>query len=92
MTLGRDGSELEISVEDWGIGISENDQEQIFSPFTQIDNSSTREQGGAGLGLAVVKHFVEAHGGQVKIRSSAGEGSRFSLWLPVVKQDEIEAD
>ncbi len=76
---------LEISVEDWGIGISETEQDQIFSPFTQIDNSSTREQGGAGLGLAVVKHFVEAHGGQVKIRSSAGEGSRFSLWLPMIE-------
>lgn len=77
---------LEISVEDWGIGISENEQDQIFAPFGQIDNSSTREQGGAGLGLAVVKHFVEAHGGQVKIRSRAGEGSRFSLWLPMIKE------
>jgi signal transduction histidine kinase len=79
---------LEISVEDWGIGISEIEQDQIFAPFSQIDNSSTREQGGAGLGLAVVKHFVEAHGGQVKIQSRAGEGSQFSLWLPMIKEEE----
>ncbi len=77
---------LEIAVEDWGIGINEKEQGQIFSPFAQLDNSSTREQGGAGLGLAVVKHFVEAHGGQVKVKSRLGEGSKFTVLIPIIQR------
>lgn len=75
---------LEISVEDFGIGIADGDQNEIFLPFSQLDNSSTREHGGSGLGLAVVKHYVEAQGGQVTVRSRIGEGSRFSIRIPIV--------
>ena len=78
---------LEISIEDFGIGIAPGDQLSIFTPFEQIDNSSTREHGGAGLGLAVVKHFVEAHGGHVRIASKLGEGSKFTIQLPVNARD-----
>ncbi|MDD5305713.1 MAG: ATP-binding protein [Deltaproteobacteria bacterium] len=76
---------LEINVEDHGIGVPDADQERIFAPFTQADNSSTREHGGAGLGLAIVKHYVEAHGGRVHVRSHVNEGSAFSIRLPVVR-------
>jgi two-component system, NarL family, sensor histidine kinase BarA len=76
---------LEINVEDHGIGVPDADKERIFSPFTQADNSSTREHGGAGLGLAIVKHYVEAHGGRVHVRSHVNEGSTFSVRLPVVR-------
>jgi len=75
---------LEISVEDFGAGIADGDQNEIFLPFVQLDNSSTREHGGSGLGLAVVKHYVEAHGGQVHVQSRVGEGSRFALHVPIV--------
>ena len=76
--------QLEISIQDFGEGIDKNDQEMIFSPFTQLDDSTTREHGGSGLGLAVVKQFVEAHGGTVGITSSLGEGSDFTIRLPVI--------
>ncbi|MCK9459246.1 MAG: ATP-binding protein [Proteobacteria bacterium] len=75
---------LEIRVEDFGIGIADGEQERVFAPFTQIDNSSTREHGGAGLGLAIVKHYVEAHGGRVLVRSRQDEGSAFTIRLPWV--------
>ncbi len=75
---------LEISVEDFGVGIAQADLSQIFAPFTQIDESSTREHGGAGLGLAIVKHYVEAHGGRVHVKSQPEKGSRFSIRLPLL--------
>jgi signal transduction histidine kinase len=75
---------LEICIEDFGIGIADDDQDQIFAPFTQIDNSSTREHGGAGLGLAIVKHYVEAHGGRVVVRSRQDQGSAFTVRLPLL--------
>lgn len=78
---------LEISVEDFGTGIADGNQHEIFLPFVQLDNSSTREHGGSGLGLAVVKHYVEAHGGQVHVESRLGEGSRFALRIPIVDRD-----
>ncbi len=79
--------QLEIFIEDYGIGIAEGDQGEIWAPFAQLDNSSTREHGGAGLGLAVVKHYVEAHGGQVLVNSNPGEGSKFMIRIPVVDRD-----
>jgi two-component system sensor histidine kinase BarA len=79
--------QLEISVQDFGEGIEKSQQEAIFSPFTQLDDSSTREHGGAGLGLAVVKQFVEAHGGTVTVSSNPGEGSRFTVRLPVIREE-----
>ncbi len=78
--------QLEISVQDFGEGIDKANQEMIFSPFTQLDDSSTREHGGSGLGLAVVKQFVEAHGGTVGIASNLGEGSNFTLRIPVISE------
>ena len=78
---------LEIAVEDFGPGIEDADQASIFNPFKQLDESSTREHGGAGLGLAIVKHYVEAHGGRVVVASSVGEGSRFSIRLPLTERE-----
>ena len=78
---------VEISIEDYGIGIAEGDVDNVFTPFTQLDNSSTREYGGAGLGLALVKHYTEAHGGNVKLQSRLNEGSVFSIRIPIGEQD-----
>lgn len=74
---------LEISVQDFGAGIPGEDLGRVFDPFTQVDDSSTREHGGAGLGLTIVKHYIEAHGGHVTVTSAPGEGSRFAIRLPI---------
>ena len=77
---------LEISVQDFGEGISDEDQTVIFEPFTQLDDSTTREHGGAGLGLALVKQFVSAHNGKVEVHSTRNEGSRFVMRIPALTE------
>jgi two-component system sensor histidine kinase BarA len=74
---------LAIHVTDTGIGIAEDHLPRVFDVFYQVDGSSTREYGGAGLGLAIVRSFAEAHGGEVRVRSEPGRGSTFSLHLPL---------
>jgi two-component system cell cycle sensor histidine kinase PleC len=74
---------LEISVTDSGIGISPDGLEQLFKPFTQIDSGLARKFEGTGLGLAMVKVLVELHGGTVAVASAVGEGSCFTVWLPL---------
>jgi len=69
-------------VEDTGIGIPQNQLDNVFRSFFQVDSSSTREFGGAGLGLAIVKGFVEGHGGLVRVISDSNQGSRFTVVLP----------
>ncbi|MEW6431275.1 MAG: ATP-binding protein [Myxococcota bacterium] len=72
-----------IIIEDSGVGIAADQFDKIFQSFYQVDSSSTREYGGAGIGLAIVKSFVEGHGGVVRVASEVGHGSRFTLILPV---------
>src|SRR5205823_6117158 len=74
---------LKISVTDSGIGISPDDLERLFRPFSQIDSGLARKFEGTGLGLAMVKLLAELHGGAVAVESAVGEGSRFTIWLPL---------
>jgi signal transduction histidine kinase len=74
---------LDISVEDTGEGISAKDLPNVFERFYRVDKSRARATGGAGLGLAIAKSLVEAHGGKIEVRSEEGKGSRFSFTLPV---------
>ncbi len=74
---------LEISVSDNGIGLSPEGLEQLFKPFSQIDSGLARKFEGTGLGLTMVKALAELHGGTVAVASAAGEGSCFTVWLPV---------
>jgi CheY-like chemotaxis protein len=74
---------LKISVTDSGIGISPEGLEQLFKPFSQIDSGLARKFEGTGLGLAMVKLLAELHGGVVAVESAVGEGSCFTVWLPV---------
>ncbi len=72
----------ELSVEDTGPGIPEEEQERVFERFYRVDRARDRATGGTGLGLSIVKHTAEAHGGSVTLRSSLGEGSTFTVFLP----------
>lgn len=72
-----------ISVEDQGVGIDPAEHEAIFERFYQSDRSLTRQTGGVGLGLSIVKHLVELHGGRVQVVSEPGIGATFRVLLPV---------
>jgi signal transduction histidine kinase len=72
-----------LQVADTGIGIPPDQHERIFDRFYQVDGSSSRRYGGMGLGLALVKEVVEAHGGTVRVESAENEGSTFTMTLPV---------
>ncbi|MCX7807564.1 MAG: ATP-binding protein [Deltaproteobacteria bacterium] len=78
---------LEISVTDTGIGIDPAHQERIFEPFFQVDASASRSQGGTGIGLALVKSLVEAHGGRIRVESKVGQGSTFFVTLPLDEEE-----
>jgi signal transduction histidine kinase len=77
------GAFVEVSVRDHGLGIPQQQREKIFTKFFRVDSSDTRRIGGTGLGLALCRDIVEAHGGQIDFESVEGEGSTFSLRLPI---------
>lgn len=72
-----------IRVQDWGCGIPKEHLPRLFERFYRVDKARSRKQGGTGLGLAIVKHIVQAHGGEVLVHSTPGQGSTFSIHLPV---------
>jgi signal transduction histidine kinase len=74
---------IEISVKDSGIGISEKDMPYIFERFYRADKSRTRASGGMGIGLAITKAIVEAHSGNISVKSAEGSGSDFKITIPV---------
>lgn len=81
------GGEVAISVSDDGIGIPREEHRRIFEKFYRVGRSETQGRRGSGVGLALVRHIADAHGGRVTVESQPGEGSRFTMWLPVVKSE-----
>jgi signal transduction histidine kinase len=73
---------IEVEVTDRGSGIPPSELDLIFEPFHQVDSGATRATGGFGIGLSLVRHFVEAHGGVVSVRSTEGEGTTFTVRVP----------
>jgi two-component system sensor histidine kinase SenX3 len=73
---------VEVAVTDRGIGIAQKDQERVFERFYRVDKARSRATGGTGLGLAIVKHVAANHGGEVRLWSSAGVGSTFTVRIP----------
>lgn len=73
-----------VVVKDHGIGIAEDSLHKIFEPFYRTDESRTRATGGYGLGLALTKSIIEAHGGTIHAESREGEGTAITIWLPIV--------
>jgi len=81
----RDGARVRVSMTDRGIGIPRSEQKKIFEKFYRGEDSLVHETKGSGLGLALVRHIMDAHGGEVEVESAPGKGSTFTLVLPVEK-------
>lgn len=81
--LARAGEHLEIRVQDHGAGISAEHIPRLFERFYRVDKARSRKLGGTGLGLAIVKHIVQAHKGRVEVESTLGEGSTFTISIPI---------
>ena len=86
ISLRRRDDLVEIAIKDQGIGIPENELQRIFERFYRVDPARSRETGGTGLGLSIVKHIVANHGGDVLVWSAKGEGSTFTVRLPIIKR------
>ncbi|NQW16514.1 MAG: GAF domain-containing protein [Chloroflexi bacterium] len=87
----EDGTRLYIEVEDHGIGISEADRKQLFTPFFRADNPDTRSVPGTGLGLVITAGIVESHGGQISVTSERSSGTTISFYVPLsIDSDEID--
>jgi signal transduction histidine kinase/CheY-like chemotaxis protein len=93
MALRRDGDKVEMRVTDTGEGIAADFLPSMFEPFRQADASTTRQHGGLGLGLSIVRHLVEAHGGVVSAHSGgAGQGATFVARLPIAPPSAEHAE
>jgi signal transduction histidine kinase len=79
----EDEAHWALEVQDTGIGIAEETQKYIFEPFRRADETTRREFGGVGLGLAIVQQLVTAMAGTIKLQSKVGEGSKFTIVLPL---------
>jgi len=78
-----DGGYAILSIEDHGYGIAEKEKEKIFESFYRIDDPQMKSAGGAGLGLSLVKHTMDAHHGKIEVESEVGKGSIFALYFPI---------
>jgi len=80
--LRRNAGQVEIGVQDEGIGIEKKYHARLFERFYRVDKARSREMGGTGLGLSIVKHIVLLHGGRVTVESEPDQGSTFTIILP----------
>jgi signal transduction histidine kinase len=86
LQLSQDGNMLVIHVQDSGIGIDAKDLPFIFERFYRADKSRARQMGGHGLGLSIAKWIVETHKGTIRVSSATGEGSKFTIQLPIISE------
>jgi signal transduction histidine kinase len=89
MVLRQHKERLIIEVSDTGIGIPPSRQHVIFDDFVQLDNESTRKHQGAGLGLSIVKRLTLLMKGSVRVKSEVGQGSTFTVELPLMLSPEL---
>ncbi|MCC5914134.1 MAG: ATP-binding protein [Balneolaceae bacterium] len=80
---------VELTIRDTGIGIDQSDIKRVTERFYRVDKSRSREKGGTGLGLSIVKHIIEAHGEELKIKSKVDEGSEFRISLTKVSHVSV---
>ncbi|RMG95257.1 MAG: hypothetical protein D6706_12440 [Chloroflexi bacterium] len=91
LRVRSDDQYVSLTVEDTGIGIPPAYHEVIFQEFRQVDDTAARRRVGTGLGLPITRHLVERHGGSIRLESAPGEGSRFTITLPVYVPDQETA-
>lgn len=80
--IGEEQGQAKITVKDTGIGIPSEDQSHVFERFYRVDKSRSKSSGGTGLGLSIVKHAVQYHDGEIKLKSKPGEGTEITVLLP----------
>jgi signal transduction histidine kinase len=85
ITTARRGSDLSIEIADRGIGIPRSEQAKVFEKFYRVGNGLVHDVKGSGLGLALVRHIIEAHQGTISVESDVGKGSRFTILLPLAR-------
>ena len=86
LTVGADNSEVSVAVRDYGPGIAPEHLPRLTERFYRVDAVHSRSEGGTGLGLALVKHILNHHGGRLSIASAPGEGATFTAHLPLARQ------
>ncbi|NLB18854.1 MAG: cell wall metabolism sensor histidine kinase WalK [Syntrophomonadaceae bacterium] len=88
ITVENREQDVLVEVTDYGIGIPQQETTRIFERFYRVDKARSRKGGGSGLGLSIVKHIIEVHGGNVDLHSQIGEGSTFFFTLPKKQSDQ----
>lgn len=89
ITTRNENGGIAVSIADKGIGMSREQQQRVFDTFYRVPTGNVHDVKGFGLGLSYVKKMVEAHEGTVRLQSKPGEGSTFTIWLPVRKEEQI---
>jgi signal transduction histidine kinase len=91
VNLYRANGAVKLEVIDHGIGIPQQEQGKIFDKFYRVGDPLVHNTKGSGLGLSLVQHIVKAHGGEVSVDSMPGEGSKFTISLPVANETNTQA-
>ena len=88
MSLSKGEEHVEIAVQDFGMGMTEEDRKKVFSRFYRVDKARSRERGGNGLGLSIAKELIESYDGEISVTTLLNHGSIFKITLPLTKKDK----